>query len=157
GANRLLRFDTRDSLLGSRTLSRPWRVAIDSVTRRCWVTSYESRTLYKVPPSFDAIEASVTAFQGPMGVAVDALRGRVWVADAIPGRRVALAGTAPVLFRALGTTGAGDIAVDRESGDVWAVLPEAGELVRVSYDGRVQTRLRAFTQPLGVAVDPGGR
>jgi DNA-binding beta-propeller fold protein YncE len=157
GANRLRRYDTGDTLLASLTVPHPWRVAIDSVTRRCWVTSYESRTLYKVPPSLDGIEASVPAFQGPQGVAVDAVRGRIWVADAIAGELVALDRNGTVQFRVGAMTGVREIDVDRESGDVWAVLPGRGELVRVSSAGQVLTRLHAFENPLGVAVDPGRR
>ena len=157
GASRLRRYDLRDSLLATLDVDRPWRVAIDSVTRRCWVTSFESRTLFRVPPSFTAIEASVPAFQGPMGVAVDALRGRIWVADAVAGQLVALDRNGTVLFRVSGMTSVREIAVDRESGDVWAVLPERGELARVSFAGQVRSRLAAFAEPLAVAVDPGPR
>jgi DNA-binding beta-propeller fold protein YncE len=155
GASRLRRYDLGGSLLGTLTVNRPWRVAIDSVTRRCWVTSFESRTLYKVPPSFTAIEDTVTAFQGPMGVAVDVRLGRIWVADAVAGQLVALDRNGTVLFKVLGMTSVREIAVDRESGDVWAVMPERGEVARVTSAGLVKSRLAAFTEPLAVAVDPG--
>ena len=155
GASRLKRYASDHSLLSTLTVDRPSRVAIDSLTRRAWVTSYEAGTVSRVPPSFTIIEQTIPGFQGPIGVAVDAKRGRVWVADAIAGALVALDRNGTIQFRVPGMPQVREVAVDPETGDVWAVLPDRGELVRLSTGGQVLKRLAAFSQPLGVAVDPG--
>jgi hypothetical protein len=48
-----------------------------------------------------------------------------------------------------------DVAVDQDTGDVWAVCPDRGELVHLTTAGVIRNRLTVFGQPLGVAVDPG--
>jgi DNA-binding beta-propeller fold protein YncE len=153
--NRLRRYAADHSPLAEIALSRPSRVAVDSVTRRAWVTSFEGRTLSRVPPSFTFVEATIPGFQGPVGVAIDMRLGRIWVADAVAGQLVALDRSGTVQFRVSSLRSVRDVAVDQETGDVWAVLPDAGELVKVSSAGTIRTRLAAFGQPLGVAVDPG--
>ena len=155
GASRLKRFAPDHTLLDDIPLDRPSRVAIDSVTRRAWVTSFEGRTLSRVPPSFTTIEQTIPGFQGPVGVAVDAKRGRIWVADAVAGQLVAFDRSGTLQFRVSGLPSVREISVEPESGDVWAVLPDQSVIVRVSTDGLVVRRLSGFDQPLGVAVDPG--
>ncbi|HET9326508.1 MAG TPA: hypothetical protein VFQ05_07045 [Candidatus Eisenbacteria bacterium] len=153
--NRLRRYAPDHSPLAEITVNRPSRVAIDSVTRRAWVTSFQSRTVTRVPPSFTFIEATLQGFQGPVGVAVDAHRGRIWVADAIADQLVALDRSGTVQFRVSGLNSVSDVAVDQGTGQVWAVLEEEGQVVRISSTGTIMSRLSAFAQPLGVAVDPG--
>jgi DNA-binding beta-propeller fold protein YncE len=153
--NRLRRHASDHSLLATLTLTRPTRVAIDSVTRRAWVTSFEGKTLSRVPPSFSTVEATIPGFQGPVGVAIDALRGRIWVADALAGQLVALDRSGTVQFKVSNLRSVRDVAVDPNTGEVWAVLPDQGELVHLSSGGAILSRLATFAQPLGVAVDPG--
>lgn len=153
--NRLRRFAPDHSLLAAVTVSRPTRVAIDSLTRRAWVTSFERGTLTRVPPSFTVVEDTIPGFQGPVGVAVDARRGRIWVADQLAGQLVALDRNGTVQFKVSSLPSVTDVAVDQETGEVWAVLPNRGELVHLSSGGLILSRLAAFAQPFGVAVDPG--
>jgi DNA-binding beta-propeller fold protein YncE len=153
--NRLRRYGSDHSLLGALTVDRPSRVAIDSVTRRIWVTSFEGKTVVRVPPSMSAIESTTPGFQGPIGVAVDTHRGRIWVADAVAGQVVALDRNGTVEFRVSGLTDVRELAIEPESGDVWAVLPDRGELVHLSSAGVIVRRLTGFGQPLDVAIDPG--
>jgi len=153
--NRVRRHASDHSLLATLTVSLPSRVAIDSVTRRAWVTSFQGRTLVRVPPAFNAVEATIPGFQGPIGVAVDAYRGRIWVADYLAGQLVALDRNGTVQFRVSGMNAVRDVAVDQDTGDVWAVCPDRGELVHLTTAGVIRNRLTVFGQPLGVAVDPG--
>jgi DNA-binding beta-propeller fold protein YncE len=155
--SRLRRYAPDHSLLATLTVDRPSRVAVDSVTRRAWVTSFEAGTLTRVPPSFTAIELTIPGFEGPIGVAVDPKRGTIWVADAVAGEVVALDRTGAVLFRVGGLPEARELAADPETGDLWVVVPGSGELVRISATGQVLHRLGGFAQPLGIAVDPGRR
>src|SRR6185369_8642348 len=65
---RLRRYALDHGLLSTLSIDRPSRVAIDSLDRRVWVTSFEAGTLTKIPPSFSAFEATVPGFGGPIGV-----------------------------------------------------------------------------------------
>jgi DNA-binding beta-propeller fold protein YncE len=116
------------------------------------VTSFTRGEVYRVPPSFSAIEDSVTSFSGPLGVAVDSRRGRIWIADATAGQVVGLDRTGAVQVRVLGLDEARDVAVDLDTGDVWVSVTGRGEVAHLSATGAVLTRLDAFAQPLGIAV-----
>jgi streptogramin lyase len=152
--NRLRRWAPDHSLLAAVNVSRPTRVAIDSLTRRVWVTSWEPGAT-RVPPSFTFVEDTIPGFRGPVGVAVDSRRGRIWVADLEAGQLVALDRNGTVQFKVSSMPSVRDVAVDQETGEVWAVLPDEGQLVHLSSGGQILSRLTAFEQPLGVAVDPG--
>ncbi len=155
GASQLRRFDADHTPIATMSLDRPSRVAIDSLTRRAWITSYEGKTLTRVPPSLTGIEQAIPGFQGPVGIAIDAKHGRVWVADALAGQLVAFDRNGALQFRVSSLLSARDVAVEPESGEVWAVLPDQGALVHLTSGGIVINRLSGFGQPLGVAVDPG--
>ncbi len=156
GANRVRRYNTAHTLVGGVTVDRPSRVAVDSLSRRAWVTSFETGRLFKISPS-DSIERLVTGFAGPIGVAVDARRGRIWVADALGDRIVALDRSGNITLRVTGLSEVRDLSVDAESGDVWAVVPGSGEVVRINVGGLVVRRLAGLGRPFGVSVDPGVR
>jgi DNA-binding beta-propeller fold protein YncE len=153
--NTLRRFAPDHSLLGTIPVPAPSRVAIDSLTRRAWVTSFTGAAVYKVPPSFTAIEDTIPGFAGPLGVAVDPRRGRVWVADAVAGQVVGLDRSGAVLMRIGGLSQPRDVAVDLETGDVWVTVTGRGEVARISSGGVVLQRLDGFAQPLGIAVSNG--
>jgi len=153
--NRLRRFAADHSLLATLTVPLPSRVAVDSLTRRAWVTSFTGHAVYRVPPSFTAIEDTVTGFSGPLGVAVDTRRGLIWVADAVAGQVVGLDRAGAVQVRVGGLPEARDVAVDLETGEVWVTVTGRGEVARLSSGGIVLQRLDAFAQPLGIAVSNG--
>jgi DNA-binding beta-propeller fold protein YncE len=90
-------------------------------------------------------------------VAVDARRGRIWIADPTAGRVTALYRDGVEEFRVTGLPDAGELAVDPATGEAWAVLGVTGSVARISPGGailRVQGGLRV---PIAIAVDPGGR
>jgi DNA-binding beta-propeller fold protein YncE len=153
--SRLRRFAPDHSLLATLTVPLPSRVAVDSLTRRAWVTSFTGHAVYRVPPSFTAIEDTVTGFSGPLGVAVDSRRGRIWVADAVAGQVIGLDRTGAVQVLVGGLPEARDVAVDLETGDVWVTVTGRGEVARLSTTGVVLQRLDAFAQPIGIAVSNG--
>lgn len=68
---------------------RPSRIAVDSLTREGWMTSFEGRVVLRVGLNGTPLD-TIGGFAGPIGIAVDAARGRVWVADAVAGQLVAL-------------------------------------------------------------------
>ena len=154
-ASRVRRYAADHGLVSTLNVDRPTRVAIDSLTRRAWITSFEARTVTTVPPSFSGIELTIPGFQGPIGVAVDSKNGRVWVADAIAGEVVALDRDGAILFRVGGLDEVRELAVDPETGEVWASVTDRGEVVRISLAGQILSRLGGFSQPLGIAIDPG--
>lgn len=154
-ANKLRRYASDHSLLATIAINRPSRVAVDSLTRRAWVTSFESGTLSSVLPSFTGLEHTISGLQGPIGVAVDARRGRIWVAESTIGRATAYDRSGNVLIRATSLPQVREVAIEPESGEVWAVLPNDGKLVRLTPAGTVRQWLTTFSQPLGVAIDPG--
>lgn len=156
GASRVRHYGENHALLGSTAVDRPSRVAVDSLTRNPWVTSFASRQVFQLDPA-GAVVRAIPGFQGPIGVAVDARRGRIWVADALANQVVALDRAGTVLFRSGGISEVRDVSVDPWSGEVWAVAPGTGEVVRLSPAGTILRRLGGFRQPLGVSVDPGIR
>jgi DNA-binding beta-propeller fold protein YncE len=154
-ADRLRRFAPDHSLLASITVPAPSRVAVDSLTRRAWVTSFTDKVVYKVPPSFTAVEDTLTGFGGPLGIAVDPRRGMVWIADAVSGQVVGVDRAGAVQVRVGNLPEARDVAVDLATGDVWVTVTGRGEVAHLSSTGAVLQRLDAFAQPLGIAVSNG--
>jgi DNA-binding beta-propeller fold protein YncE len=155
-AGRLRHYANSHALLGSVTVDRPSRVAVDSLTSAVWATSFESRQMYRVS-SAGVVEKTITGFGGPIGVAVDSRRGRIWVADALADQVLQLDRAGTILGRVAGISEARDISIDSFSGDAWVVAPGSGEVVRISSSGVILARLAAFSRPVGIAVDPGVR
>jgi streptogramin lyase len=155
--SRLRRYAADQTLLSTFTVDRPSRVAIDSVTRRVWVTSFEGHSLIRVAPSLTLVELTVPGFQGPIGVTVDPQRGLIWVADPLAGQLVVLDRGGSILYRIGGLQEVREVAIDPESGDAWASVTGVGQVVRVSSAGVILQRVGGFAQPLGIAVDPGRR
>jgi len=119
------------------------------------VTSFTGKVVYRIPPSFTAVEDTITGFGGPLGVAVDPRRGLAWIADAVSSQVVALDRAGAVQVRVGNLPEARDVAVDLETGDVWVTVTGRGEVARLSSTGVVLERLDAFAQPLGIAVSNG--
>jgi DNA-binding beta-propeller fold protein YncE len=147
-----------DSLLWSVAVEKPSRVAMDSVGHRAWVTSFEGGRVVRIAPS-GAVDLTVPfRFAGPIGIAVDDRRDRVWVADALASEVVVLNRLGGgVLFRVPAMAEVRDLALDLDSGEAWAVLPAAGQVVRLSPSGQVLMRLSDLGEPFGIALDPGPR
>jgi len=156
GGNRLRHYATSHTLLGSVTVDRPSRVAVDSLTREAWATSFETRTVVRVSPAA-VVDLTVPGFGGPVGIAVDSRRGLVWVADALANQVVLLDRAGNVQARVLNVSQARDVSIDPVSGDGWVVAPGSGEVVRISSAGRLLQRLGGLSRPVGIAVDPGVR
>ena len=160
GADRVSRHEYTQGFWQERwaaSVQAPSRVAIDGETRDGWVTSFANGTVTKLSSVTGARLLSLTGFQSPLGVAVDAARGRIWIADPHAGSVVALDRDGNVEFRVAGLADAGEISVDAGTGEAWAVLGRSGELVRISPAGVLLRRLKAFHSPVAVSVDPGGR
>jgi len=137
-----------------RPLPRPSRVAVDSLTRDAWVTSFDTGTVMRV--RFDGtVLDTVGGFQGPIGIAVDARRGRVWIADARAGAIVELQRDGSVERRMAGFSEVHEIAVDLETGNAWATVPGGRRVVVVEPSGAVIAQVTGLAQPYALAVDPG--
>ena len=157
GLNRVRHHAADGSLVGYASTPAPSRVATDSVAQRIWVTSFTDGHVYRVSP-LETVELDLTGFQGPIGVAVDSRRGRIWVAEAL-GNRVAVLDRlgGGVLFRVGGLAEVRDVAVDLATGEGWVVAPGSNEVVRISPAGVVLQRLGGISSPYGIAFDPGRR
>lgn len=159
--NRVRRFDSDGAPLWGTAFAAPSRVAVDSVTQVGWVTSLTQRRLVRFTPAgapFDTVDG----IAGPIGVAVDASRGRIWVADALANRVVVLSRSGLELFRVDGLPEVQEVAVDERTGEGWATVPGNRSVVRIAAEGTagrgtVLARLTGFSDPFGIAVDPGIR
>jgi hypothetical protein len=129
---------------------------VDSASRDGWISSFNQGTVTRLSTIGDTV-AVIGGFTTPLGVAVDARRGRIWVAD--PGARgvVALRLDNSVEFRVAELGDAGDVSVDAATGDAWVVLRATGELARVSPPsaGGAIRRLGGLHGPFSISVDPG--
>ena len=87
----------------SAMVTQPSRVAVDSSTREVWVTSFTRRNVVRLSPAGTVLD-TVVGFQGPIGIAVDPRRGRIWVADAC-NHRIQVFDTDGKLLSCWGTQG----------------------------------------------------
>jgi DNA-binding beta-propeller fold protein YncE len=156
GSDLVGRFNTTVPPPWTHPVVDPSRVALDSTTREGWITSYLNGTVTHLSPLGQPL-ASPTGFTSPLGVAVDARRGRIWIADPGAASVVALHRDGSEEFRVTGLADAGELAVDLGSGEAWVVLGRPGELARISPAGVVLRRMGGFRSPIAVSVDPGGR
>jgi hypothetical protein len=153
GADQVRRFTRGGAALGVTSLGRPSRVAVDSITSDAWVTSLDGAQLVHVSAA-GAVVGTVP-MSGPIGVAVDPRRDRIWVADARGGQVVAVRRGGAIEFRVVGLVETRDIAVDLATGEAWVTAPGLHALVRISASGVILERLGGFSDPYGVALDPG--
>ena len=129
----------------------PSRVAVDSTTRRVWVTSYERGQLTLLTAS-GAPADSVTGLGGPIGVAVDPRAGRIWVVDSGANRVLVYDRDLVEVERFVNLPAPQEVAVERSTGEAWVTLPRRNEVVRLSPTGAVIRRLGGFAEPYDVAV-----
>jgi hypothetical protein len=149
-------YSSAGLLRWSLAVPRPSRVAVDSLTREGWVTSFERRQVVRVATTGVARD-TVVGFAGPIGVAVDSRRGRIWVADAVAGQVVALDRDGTVEFRVGGLPEVREVAVDEATGNAWVTVPGAGAVAIVSSAGALVHKLEGLERPYGIALDPGVR
>jgi len=138
--------------LGLAHVIEPSRVAVDSLTHRVWVTSFNHRQLTWFQPDGSPID-SITSLAGPIGVAIDPHAGRVWVADAGGSRVLVYDRNGAPLFQVPSLGGVREIGLDAVRGEAWATLPPTGEVARIGPAGTVIRRLGGMQQPLDIAVD----
>ena len=96
---------------------------------------------------------TITACAGPVGIAVDATRRRIWVADSGVDRVVALAPDGTVQFVITGQAEAREIALDEATGEAWVTLAAAGAVARLSPAGVEILRTGGLGGPWGIALD----
>ncbi|MCC6349030.1 MAG: hypothetical protein IT347_05500 [Candidatus Eisenbacteria bacterium] len=155
GGNRVRHFSALGVPLGAAFVRAPTRIAVDSLTRVAYVTSFELGRLWRIAENGTPIDSSAAAI-APIGIAIDRPRGRVWVADDGGARLLGL--SLETLAVEVTVTNAGipyDVAVDRSSGEVWVVARSDGAVVRLAPDGRRLDVRTGFTDPVEVRLDPG--
>jgi len=154
GGDRVRTFLSNGTPQWAAPLSNPSRVAIDSTTREGWVTSFTDGAVYRLSPGGARLD-SLTSLGGPIGVAVDPRRGRVWVCDALAGRLVALRRDASVEFEVGGLPEVREVAVDLVTGDAWATVPPQGRVIRVGPTGTILAEATGLIDPAAIVIDPG--
>ena len=153
-ANKVRRFAPDGQLLGTLSVTSPSRVATDSSNGEAWVTSFETGTLLHVSPALATLH-TITSLSGPVGVAVDHRRGRIWVADPVASQVIAFNSNDGIeQFRVHGLVGARDVAVELASGEAW--VTRDGAITRVSPTGVVGTSSRLLSAPVAVGLDRVG-
>lgn len=138
---------------GAVSLPLPSRVAVDSLTRDAWVTSLDAGLVVRISPG--VVAQDTVALAGPIGIAVDHRRGRIWVADARGNAVVALRRSGLVEFRVGGLNAVREVAVNLATGECWASLLGDPSVVKIGPDGLLRERVVGMKQPYGLAVDPG--
>ena len=156
GGDRVRHFDSAGGLIATGYVGTPSRLAVDSVSGQAWVTSLSLGRIWRLSALGARLDSSSVA-AGPIGIAMDARRGRVWVADAVGDRVVVLdlANMHSVLFTVTSLPQARDVDVDPATGEAWVVARASNEVVRISPAGVVLQRLGGFSDPAEVRVDPG--
>lgn len=156
GGQRVRHYSPVGSPIATAFLSgAPSRVDTDSLSRLAWVTSLARGLVWRIAPNGALLDSSQAA-SGPIGIAIDRARSRVWVADAVGNRVLALdLSTLAVLVSVGGIGEPRDVAVDRTNGDVWVVARAERAVLRLASDGRVLDRVGGFTDPYEVRLDPG--
>lgn len=153
--NRVRHYAANGTPLGTAFVTAPARVAVDSLTRLAWVTSLDAGRVWRIAENGAVLDSSLAA-NGPIGISIDRPHGRVWVADAVGARVLALdLSTLAVLST---TTNAGtpyDVAADPVTGEVWVVSRGERAVVRLAPDGSVLDRLTGLSDPVQVRLDPG--
>ena len=155
GGNRVRHFSALGVPVATAFLEAPSRVAVDSLTRDAYVTSYVGGWIWRIAENGQRIDSTSVA-QGPIGIAIDRPRGRIWVADDLGARVLGLdLGT---LALEVTVTNAGtpyDLAVDRATGEVWVVARSNGAVLRLAPDGARLDVRTGFSDPVEIRLDPG--
>ncbi|MEO5988116.1 MAG: hypothetical protein ABIR01_04340 [Candidatus Eisenbacteria bacterium] len=155
GGNRVRRYSNDGTPLGSGNVPAPSRVAIDSVTRFAWVTSLPTGRVYQLNEAAQVLDSLIGA-SGPIGIAVDSRRRRIWVADAV-GNQVMVfdADSKIMVFRVTGLGEPKDVDVDLATGDAYVVARAERSVVHLSASGAIVARRTGFSDPYELGLDPG--
>lgn len=153
GDNQVRFYSRAGALLGSKAVTAPSRVAVDSLTGDAWATSFSGQGAVHIDGTGQIL--GTVPLSGPIGVAVDNRRGRIWVADARAGQVVSIRRSGTIEFRVGGLVETREVTVDLATGDAWVTAPGIHAVVRVSISGEVRERLTGFSDPYGIALDPG--
>ena len=145
------RYTADGALAFMARVEMPSRVAVDPVTHEAWVTSFYAARVVHV--SAQGALLDTVACGGAIGIAVDAGRRRVWVADGGADRVLALAMDGSIVLTVTGQPGARELDVDPTSGEVWVALGSAGAVSRLSPAGQELTRTTGLASPWGIALD----
>ena len=137
--------------LGSAVMPQPSRVAVDTVTRRIWVSSLTARQVVAFTPSGVPVD-TIAGLTGPVGIAIDSAAGSIWVADTDADRVIVFDRSGHERFRVNNVYQPLEIAIDRASGEAWVVQPSAGQVSRIAANGQVLRQLRGFAQPYDIAL-----
>jgi streptogramin lyase len=150
--DKLRHLDAFAQPIAAADVAAPSRVAVDSLTRSAWVTSFTSRQVVRVMADAQPRD-TLGGFSGPIGISIDARRGRIWIADAAANRIVVLDRAGNELFRVPNLSEVREIAIDLATGEAWATCPGEGALVHVSADGVVLLSLRGMSEPYDVVIE----
>jgi len=143
--------------IASTALSSPTRVAVDSVSKNAWVTSLARGRIHRLNELAQPRD-SLTFAAGPIGIAVDWRRDRVWVADAVGGAVLLIEASSRTLLRRIpGIAEPRDVAVDLTTGECWVAARGEGAVLRLAPDGALRSRVGGFSDVVEVRIDPGGR
>lgn len=154
GADHVRHYDNSGTLLGTAIVTAPSRVAVDSITHQAWITSFQDRRVVRLSSTQVPID-TIGGFSGPIGIAIDARRGRIWVADALGNTAVALRRDGSVEFRVTGLSEVRAIALDLATGEAWCTLPGTGRVARISATGTVLQSTGGLGSPDGIAMGVG--
>lgn len=153
--NRVRHFSALGAPLGTAFVESPSRVAVDSLTRVAYVTSYALGRIWRIAENGARIDSTSVAV-GPIGIAIDRPRNRVWVADDGGGRLLGLdLGTLALVATVTNAGSPYDVAVDSATGEVWVVARADGAVVRLAPDGTRLDVRSGFVDPVEVRLDPG--
>lgn len=155
--DRVRRYDVAGVPIVTAFVVAPSRVAVDSVSQQAVITSLARGRVVRVAANGARVD-STSAAVGPLGVDVDALRGTIWVADAVGGQLLGLrTSDLSVAVRVTGMSGVRDVTVDPATGEVWAVVNGLRSVWRLSASGTLLDRLDGFDNPQEVRLDTGRR
>lgn len=153
--NRVRRYSSDGTPLSAGVVSAPSRVAIDSVTRFVWVTSLPKGRVYRLNEAAQVLD-SLSAGAGPIGIAIDPRRRRVWVADAAGDQVIVFdADSRSEVFRVTGLGEPRDVDIDLATGDAYVVARAERSVLHLSASGAIVARRSGFSDPYEVGLDPG--
>jgi sugar lactone lactonase YvrE len=155
GGNRVRHFSALGVPIGTAFVDSPSRVAVDSLTRVAWVTSYFGGWIWRIGENGQKLDSTGVA-QGPIGIAIDRARNRAWVADELGARVLGLdLGTLAVAVTVTNVGSPYDLAVDRATGEVWVVARAERVVLRLAPDGTRLDLRAGFVDPVEIRLDPG--
>jgi DNA-binding beta-propeller fold protein YncE len=152
--SRVRHVDRSGAPLSTSYVINPSRVAVDSVTRDAWVTSFSHGLIVHLTAA-GVRSDSLATITGPVGIVVDGPRGSIWVTDPVAGTVTALTTGGAIKSKTSGLAGAYDLALDPRTGEVWVAAEDAAAVVRISPAGVPLRVLGGFAVPDAIALDTG--